>query len=78
LSIKIALTDGQDRPKVNHEVYVKWKNGGISSGKTNKNGVYDTGMNGTQTIEQVTCYGRVLHNYDLRVNGNDTLALEYR
>jgi hypothetical protein len=78
LSIKIALTDEHGNPKVNHEVHIRLKGSGGTNGKTNSSGVYDTGLSGTNTISKVTVYGRVLHDYNLQMSGDETLALEYR
>jgi hypothetical protein len=78
LSFKIALTDGNGNPKQDHEIYVTLKGITGTHGKTNSNGVLEIDLRGPQTIQNVTCYGRVLHNHDLVMKNGDTLNLTYR
>ena len=75
MSVKIVLTDSNDRPKVNHEVLVQWKGGGTSKGRTNNNGEYDTGVNGG-TISRISSYGSTIMEYDLRCDRNETKRFE--
>ena len=76
LTIKLKGKDGSLRP--DHEVYVRLKGGGGTNGKINSEGTYDTKLDGVHTVEKVTCYGEVLHDYNLPVNSNTTLNLTYK
>lgn len=59
LSLKINVVDNSGRPRVNYSVHVSWRGGGFSSGRTDSNGNYDTGVK-KGTISKVTVEGRTV------------------
>lgn len=70
MSICIMVKDSNNRPIEGQEVYVGWQSG-LSHGRTDSSGIFDTGVSGPCTIRYI------------RINGKDvindpTLVLEDR
>lgn len=60
MSVRIKATNKYDRrPMDNAEVQIRWEDGGTSIGRTNSNGIYDTGVS-MGTAKEVKINGRVV------------------
>lgn len=73
MSIRIFVKDRNNRVAPKVEVFIKWKGGGTSRGRTGDNGVYDTGINSTSTIDYVQVDGRGREYTGVLVRADETL-----
>lgn len=53
MSLQVFVKDRTNAPASNVRVFVKWKGGGTSSGRTSHTGYFDTRVNSRQTVEYI-------------------------
>jgi len=74
MSVKILVTDRNNRPIANAKVFVKWQSG-TSTEYTNSTGVADLRCSGG-LIESISVNNYSVHEGRIRVGDNDTMPVQ--